>query len=58
MAERRGAKGVRDLGLRTRGTDLPPTRISPHAIQVWITTFNLRWARHLTELRKKRRSPV
>lgn len=54
MAERRGAKGVRDLGVRTRGTDAPSKLSTPHSMRVWISTFELRWAKHLAEARKKR----
>lgn len=53
MAERRGAKGVRDLGIRTRGTDAPPKLSTPHSMRVWISTFELRWAKHLADARKK-----
>ncbi|MEO8745985.1 MAG: hypothetical protein ABI334_06075 [Candidatus Dormiibacterota bacterium] len=52
MAERRGAKGVRDLGVRTRKSDQELAEPTPHAMPVWITTFQLRWADHLR--RKKR----
>lgn len=58
MAERRGAKEARDLGIRTRGTDLPTTGTTPHAVQVWPSTFNLRWMQHLAELRTKKRPPA
>jgi hypothetical protein len=54
MAERRGAKGVHDLGVRTRATDEAPKPSTPHALRVWMSTFELRWAEHLTNARNKR----
>ncbi len=53
MAERRGARGVRDLGIRTRGSDESPKPSTPHAMRVWMSTFELRWAKHLADARKK-----
>ncbi|HSP10336.1 MAG TPA: hypothetical protein VLU92_12160 [Candidatus Dormibacteraeota bacterium] len=47
MIERRGAHGVRDIGVRTRRTDrleAPPT---PHGLPGWLSTFNLRWVDHM-----------
>jgi hypothetical protein len=54
MAERRGAKGVSDLGIRTRGTDAPPKPSTPHSMRVWLSTFELRWAKYLADARQKR----
>jgi hypothetical protein len=53
MSERRGAKGVRDLGVRTRGTDAPRKPSTPHSKGVWTSTFELRWAKHLADTKKK-----
>jgi hypothetical protein len=53
MTERRGAKGVRDLGVRTRGTDESPKPSTPHALRVWMSTFELRWAKHLADAHER-----
>jgi len=52
MIDRRGARGVRDIGVRTRSTDrsdVPPT---PHGLPAWITTFNQRWVDHVKKQSK------
>jgi hypothetical protein len=43
-AERRRRRREGDAGAHTRNTDHLNT---PHGLQVWSTTFNLRWAEHL-----------
>jgi hypothetical protein len=47
MVERRGARGVRDSGIRTRRNDLRAIPTTPHGLPVWISTFNQRWVDHL-----------
>ncbi|MGZ6300456.1 MAG: hypothetical protein ACXWMN_08210 [Candidatus Limnocylindria bacterium] len=47
MIERRGVRGVRDVGVRTRRTDRPDVPSTPHGLPAWISTFNLRWVDHL-----------
>jgi hypothetical protein len=47
MIERRGARGVRDIGIRTRRTDRPEVPSTPHGQSAWHSTFNLRWVDHL-----------
>jgi hypothetical protein len=42
--ERRGTGGEGDAGAHSRKTDHLNT---PYGLQVWSTTFNLRWAEHL-----------
>lgn len=46
--ERRGNGGSGDTGAHTRQTDHLHT---PHGLEVWSTTFNLRWAEHLKHAR-------
>ncbi|HUY73858.1 MAG TPA: hypothetical protein VMW11_05055 [Candidatus Dormibacteraeota bacterium] len=47
MMERRGARGVRDIGVRTRRTDRLDVPSTPHGQAAWHSTFNLRWMDHL-----------
>ncbi|MFI4972381.1 MAG: hypothetical protein WCC30_11115 [Candidatus Dormiibacterota bacterium] len=47
MIERRGVRGVRDIGVRTRRTDRLGTPSTPHGLPAWHSTFNLRWVDHL-----------
>lgn len=51
--ERRGRRGVRDIGVRTRGSDRPRDSATPHSNQVWETTFNLRWRDHMQKSPQK-----
>jgi hypothetical protein len=52
--ERRGVRGAHDVGARTRATGQPSKPSTPHSLQVWMSTFELRWAEHLATARKKR----
>jgi hypothetical protein len=52
MIERRGARGVRDIGVRTRRSDRVDVPSTPHGEQAWHSTFNLRWVDHLKNERK------
>jgi len=47
MIERRGAGGVRDIGVRTRRTDRFQAPSTPYALPAWLSTFSLRWVDHL-----------
>ncbi len=47
MIERRGVRGVRDIGVRTRRTDRFDAPSTPHGLPAWLSTFNLRWVDHL-----------
>jgi len=44
VTERRATRDEVDAGAHSRKTDHLNT---PHGLQVWSTTFNLRWAEHL-----------
>lgn len=47
VIERRGVRGVPDVGVRTRRTDLPDVPSTPHGLPGWVSTFNLRWIDHM-----------
>jgi len=36
-----------------RTNDQLPKPSTPHAMRVWMSTFELRWAKHLAEARKR-----
>jgi hypothetical protein len=53
ILERR-KRGTRDIGIRTRRSDVWVAPVTPQSNPDWNTTFHLRWWEHL---RKRRERP-